>query len=68
MWTYITALMFGLCLLWGVIHYARKESSNAARLEALKREIKERERANTIIDSVRNMSIDRVRDKLNQTK
>lgn len=68
MWTYITALIFGLCLLWGVIHYARKESSNAARLEALKREIKERERANTIIDSVRNMSIDRVRDKLNQTK
>lgn len=68
MWTYITALMFGLFLLFGIIHYARKESANSARLDALKRELKERERANTIVDNVRRMSIDRVRDKLNQTK
>ena len=68
MWTYITALIFGLCLLFGLIHYARKESSNAARLEALKREIKERQRAQTINDNVRRMSIDSVRNKLQQTK
>ena len=68
MWTYITALIFGLWLLFGLIHYARKESSNAARLEALKREIKERQRAQTINDNVRRMSIDSVRNKLQQTK
>ena len=68
MWTYITALIFGLCLLWGLVHYARKESSNAARLDALKREIKVRQRAQTINDNVRRMSIDSVRDKLQQTK
>lgn len=68
MWIYITALIFGLCLLWGVIHYARKESSNAARLDALKREIKDRQRAQSIIDNVRNMPIDRVRQQLKQTK
>ena len=68
MWTYITALIFGLCLLWGLVHYARKESFNAARLDALKREIKVRQRAQTINDNVRRMSIDSVRDKLQQTK
>lgn len=68
MWTCITALIFGLCLLWGVIHYARKESSNAARLYALKCEIKERQRAQTIIDNVRRTDIDGVRNKLQQTK
>lgn len=68
MWTCITALIFGLCLLWGIVHYARKESSNAARLDALKREIKERQRAQTIIDNVRRTDIDSVRNKLQQTK
>lgn len=68
MWIYITALLFGLGLLFGLIHYARKESSNSARLEALKRELKERERAETIISSVRQSSIDSVRNKLQQTK
>lgn len=68
MWTCITALIFGLFLLWGIIHYARKEISNSARLDALKREIKERQRAQTIIDNVRRTDIDSVRDKLQQTK
>ena len=68
MWTYITALIFGLCLLWGMVYYARKEGAHAARLEALKREIKERKRAQTIIDNVRRTDIDSVRNKLQQTK
>lgn len=68
MWPYITALAFVSFLVWGLVHYARKESANAARLEALKREIKERQRAETIMSSVRQSSIDSVRAKLQQTK
>lgn len=67
MW-YITALIFGFFLVGGIVYYARKESANTARLDALKREIKERDRANNIIDNVRNTSIDCVRDKLQKTK
>lgn len=67
MW-YITALIFGFFLVSGIIYYARKESANAARLNALKREVKERQRAQTIIDNVRREPIDSVRDKLQQTK
>lgn len=68
MWTYITALIFGLCLLWGMVYYARKEAKKSERLDALKREAKEIARAQAINDAVRNMSIDSVRDKLQQTK
>ena len=67
MW-YITALIFGFFLVGGIVYYARKESANTARLNALKREIKERERANKVVDTVRAMPIDRVRDKLKNTK
>ena len=68
MWPYITALIFGLCLVSLVVFYARKSAKESARLEALKREIKERERAQSIIDNVRATPIDSVRDKLKQTK
>ena len=68
MGTYITALLFGLGLVWGVVIFARREGKQAARLEALKREIKEHERANQMVTTVRNIPIDRVRDKLQQTK
>lgn len=68
MWTYITALIFGLILLGVLMFLARRDGTKSARLEALKREIKERQRAQTINDNVRRMSIDSVRDKLQQTK
>ena len=68
MWIYITALIFGLCLVGGVILFAWREGKQSARLDALKREIKERQRAQNINDNVRRMSIDSVRNKLQQTK
>lgn len=68
MWTYITALIFGLCLFGGIVFFARKEAKSSARLDALKREIKERQRAQTVIDNVRRTDIDSVRNKLQQTK
>lgn len=68
MWTYITALIFGLILLGVLMFLARRDGTKSARLEALKREIKARQRAQTINDNVRRMSIDSVRDKLQQTK
>ena len=68
MWIYITALIFGLILLGVLMFLARRDGTKSARLEALKREIKERQRAQTINDNVRRMSIDGVRDKLQQTK
>ena len=68
MWTYITALICGLILLGVLMFLARRDGTKSARLEALKREIKVRQRAQTINDNVRRMSIDSVRDKLQQTK
>lgn len=68
MLTYITALIFGLILIVGIVYYARRESANTARLDALKREIKERERAQTILNNVARTNIDRVREKLQNTK
>lgn len=68
MYIYLIALIFGLSLLGGIVYLARQEGKKSARLEALKNEIRERERAQTIIDNVRNTSIDGVRDKLKQTK
>lgn len=65
---YITALIFSLVLLGFIIYFARQSGKTSARLDAIKREIKERERAQTIIDNVRNTPIDSVRDKLQQTK
>lgn len=68
MWIYITALIFGSGLVGLVVYLARQDATKSARLEALKREIKERQRAQTINDNVRRMSIDSVRNKLQQTK
>ena len=68
MWLYITALVFVFSLLSLLVYFVRQEGSKSARLEALKREIKERERAQSIIDNVRATPIDSVRDKLKQTK
>lgn len=66
MWPYITAMIFVVFLIWGIVYYARKESANTARLKALKREIKERERAQAVIDNVRNMDDSDVRNRLRQ--
>ena len=68
MWIYITALIFGSGLVGLVVYLARQDATKLARLEALKREIKERERAQSVIDTVRNTPIASVRDKLKQTK
>lgn len=68
MWIYITALILALVLLSLVVYYARRNGQQAARLEALKREVKERQRAQTIIDNINRTDADRVRDKLQQTK
>ena len=54
---------FGLLLL-AVIALARSGGSKQAKLEAALEEAKERKRANKIMDSVRNMSIDDVRARL----
>lgn len=67
MW-YIIALIVFLCLLSGLIYFVRREAKQSARLDAIKREIKERQRAQNIIDNVRRESADSVRNKLQQTK
>lgn len=68
MWIYIAALILVLVLLSLVVYYARRNGQQAARLEALKREVKERQRAQNIIDTVNRTDSNRVRDKLQQTK
>lgn len=62
------AIIFGCGLVGLVVFFARQDGERAERLAALKREIKERENAQTIIDNVRRTDIDSVRDKLQQTK
>lgn len=64
MWWTIAALIFGLFSLTAVVVFARRDGRQSARLEALKREIKGRERANKIVNAVRNMDDDTVRDRL----
>ena len=54
---------FGLLLL-AVIALARSGGSKQAKLEAAIEEAKERNRANKIMDNVRNMSADDVRNRL----
>lgn len=68
MWQYILALTCGLCLLSAVVLFARRDAKKAEHIKALKREIKERERAQVIMDTVRNRPIDSVRNKLQDTK
>lgn len=65
---YLLALVFGCGLIGIVVYFAKQDGERAERLAALKREIKERENAQTIIDNVRSTNIDIVRDKLQQTK
>lgn len=65
---YLFALVFGCGLIGLVVYFAKQDGERAERLAALKREIKERENAQTIIDNVRRTSIDSVRNKLQQTK
>lgn len=64
MWTYITALIFGFGLLGGLVYFARKEAKKSARLKSLKDEVKERARANEILDNVRAMDERTVRNRL----
>lgn len=64
MWWTIAALIFGLCSLTAVVVFARRDGRQSARLEALKRELKERERANKIVNAVRNMDDNTVRERL----
>lgn len=64
MWVCI-GLIFGfVCLLAAVIALARSGGSKAAQIEAIKSEIRERQRGNKIMDTVRNMSDDDVRERL----
>lgn len=68
MWPYITALIFGFGMLGLLVYFIRKDATKSARLDALKEEAKERQRAQSIISTVARTDIDRVRDKLQQTK
>ena len=64
MWLTI-GLIGGFCLLLlAVIALARSGGSKQAKLEAALEEAKERNRASKIMDSVRNMSADDVRNRL----
>lgn len=68
MWASIGAVAALGLVLWAVIALAKNSGRNAARLEALKQEVertaKEQERANAIHDSVDNLLIDDVRERL----
>ncbi len=67
MWYLLAAAIAG-GLLAGMVFYARQDAKRAERLAALKREAEERANAQSITDNVRRMSIDSVRDRLQQTK
>lgn len=64
MWISVGLICIYGLLLGAVFVLARKNGSKAAQLEALKAEVKERQRANKIMDNVRNMSADDVRRRL----
>ena len=68
MWIVIGIIAAICCLFLLTIQIARKEGSKAAKLEALKAEIKrqaeEQRRYNALLDNVRNMSNDIVRNRL----
>ncbi len=68
MWIYLVMILVFGSLFSVAIVMASKNGSKAAQLEALKAELrkqaKEEERANKVIDSVRNMSSDDVRKRL----
>jgi flagellar motility protein MotE (MotC chaperone) len=64
MWTAIGLICGFACLIGIVILLSFKYGSKAAKLEVLKHEAKERARANKIMDTVRSMSDDDVRARL----
>lgn len=68
MWPAIGATFGFCCLIWAVVHYAKKSARNSAQLDAIKADLerteKERKRANQVTDSVRNMRDDDVRRRL----
>lgn len=64
MWFILAALIVGLCLLLGVVAFVYRAGRQSARLSALKREIKEREKANKILNAVRNLDDNAVRERL----
>lgn len=67
MWTVFGLICILVLLLTVVIVYVRKNAKQAARLEALKAEAKERQRKNEIADNVRNMAADDVYSRLQDT-
>lgn len=64
MWTAIGLIGGFSCLIWAVVYLAAKNGSKAAQIEVLKAEAKERSRANKIMDTVRSLSADDVRNRL----
>ena len=67
-WLKLGVLLAIVGLFACVLYYARKEARKTEQVANLRREIerqaKEQERANAIIDNVRNMSDSNVRDRL----
>lgn len=68
MWICATVLIFGLGLLGGLIYFVRQEAKKSVRLAAIKKEAENIARAQQTLNSVRDMSIDSVREKLQHTK
>lgn len=63
MW-YIVGLTIGLCFLSLLVYFVRQEGKKSERLEALKREAKERAREQEIINNVYSLSADDARRRL----
>ena len=68
----IGALLTAVVSFLAALFFARREGQKAEQVENLRREIernaKEQERANEISNAVNNLSIDAVRDRLQNTK
>lgn len=68
----LSALLAFILAFVGTIFFARRDGINAAKVDAMRREIernaKEQERANEINNRVSSMSIDDVRERLRNTK
>lgn len=66
MWSAIGLICGFVCLVGIAITLAVKYGSKSAKLEILNEEAKERKRASKIMDSVRNLSADDVRNRLHK--
>ena len=64
MWVFVGLIIGFICLLLAVIALARSGGSKAAKLEALNAEARQRRFYNEQMDTVRNMSSDDVRNRL----